>query len=139
MPLRLVLWPAGLTLGALSLAIARDEPASSAGTSLGAAVALLGGSDFEEAFEKATGNRKRSSPKLLCPEVREPMPQWVIGGRGPLLRPIPVKERGDAGSLTFMMPLSLQSRSLSVERSTGPIEPSRSADGERWPHRTRLL
>jgi signal transduction histidine kinase len=40
---RLALWPAGLALGAFSLAIARDEPASSfAGSSLGGAVALLG-------------------------------------------------------------------------------------------------
>ena len=43
MPLRLLLWPAGLTLGAFSLAIARDDPAFSfAGTSLGGAAALLG-------------------------------------------------------------------------------------------------
>ncbi len=43
MPLRLVLWPAGLALGVFSLAIARDNPTFSfAGTSLGGAVALLG-------------------------------------------------------------------------------------------------
>src|SRR5215204_1924663 len=42
MPLRLVLWPAGLALGAYSLALARDDPFSFAGTSLGGAVALLG-------------------------------------------------------------------------------------------------
>src|SRR5215218_4473996 len=43
MPLRLVLWPAGLALGVLSLVIARDDPTFSfAGTSLGGAVALLG-------------------------------------------------------------------------------------------------
>jgi signal transduction histidine kinase len=43
MPLRLVLWPAGLALGTFSLVIARDDPALSfAGTSLGGAVALLG-------------------------------------------------------------------------------------------------
>ena len=43
MALRLVLWPAGLALGAFSLAIARDEPAFSfAGSSLEGAVALLG-------------------------------------------------------------------------------------------------
>ena len=42
MPLRLVLWPAGLALGVFSLAIARDDPFSFAGTSLGGAVALLG-------------------------------------------------------------------------------------------------
>jgi signal transduction histidine kinase len=43
MPLRLVLWPAGLALGAVSYAIARDEPAFSfAGESLEGAVALLG-------------------------------------------------------------------------------------------------
>jgi signal transduction histidine kinase len=42
MPLRLVLWPAGLALGAFSLALARDDPFSFAGTSLGGAVALLG-------------------------------------------------------------------------------------------------
>jgi signal transduction histidine kinase len=43
MPLRLVLWPAGLALGAFSLVIARDNPTLSfAGTSLGGAVALLG-------------------------------------------------------------------------------------------------
>ncbi len=43
MPLRLVLWPAGFGLGAVSLAIARDDPAFSfAGGSLGGAVALLG-------------------------------------------------------------------------------------------------
>jgi signal transduction histidine kinase len=43
MPLRLVLWPAGLALGAFSLAFARADPAFSfAGTSLGGAVALLG-------------------------------------------------------------------------------------------------
>jgi signal transduction histidine kinase len=42
-PLRLALWPAGLALGAFSLAIARDEPAFSfAGSSLEGAVALLG-------------------------------------------------------------------------------------------------
>jgi signal transduction histidine kinase len=43
MLLRLALWPAGLALGAFSLALARDEPAHSfAGSSLGGAVALLG-------------------------------------------------------------------------------------------------
>jgi signal transduction histidine kinase len=43
MPLRLVLWPAGLAFGAFSLALARDEPAFSfAGASLEGAVALLG-------------------------------------------------------------------------------------------------
>ena len=43
MLLRLALWPAGLALGAFSLAIARDEPAFSfAGSSLEGAVALLG-------------------------------------------------------------------------------------------------
>jgi signal transduction histidine kinase len=43
MALRLALWPAGLALGAFSLAIARDEPAFSfAGGSLEGAVALLG-------------------------------------------------------------------------------------------------
>jgi signal transduction histidine kinase len=43
MPLRLVLWPAGLALGGFSLVIARDDPAFSfAGTSLGAAIAFLG-------------------------------------------------------------------------------------------------
>jgi signal transduction histidine kinase len=43
MTLRLVLWPAGLALGAFSLAIARDDPAFLfAGASLGGAVALLG-------------------------------------------------------------------------------------------------
>jgi signal transduction histidine kinase len=42
MPLRLVLWPAGLALGAFSLAITREDPFSFVGTSLGAAVALLG-------------------------------------------------------------------------------------------------
>jgi signal transduction histidine kinase len=42
MPLRLVLWPAGLALGAFSLAFARDDPFSFAGTSLGGAVVLLG-------------------------------------------------------------------------------------------------
>jgi signal transduction histidine kinase len=42
MPLRLALWPAGLALGAFSLALARDDPFSFAGTSLGGAVALLG-------------------------------------------------------------------------------------------------
>jgi signal transduction histidine kinase len=43
MPLRLVLWPAGLALGVFSLVIARDDPTFSfAGTSLGGAVALLG-------------------------------------------------------------------------------------------------
>jgi signal transduction histidine kinase len=43
MPLRLVLWPAGLALGVFSLAIARDNPTFSlAGTSLGGAGALLG-------------------------------------------------------------------------------------------------
>jgi signal transduction histidine kinase len=43
MPLGLALWPAGLALGAFSLAIARDEPAFSfAGSSLEGAVALLG-------------------------------------------------------------------------------------------------
>jgi signal transduction histidine kinase len=43
MPLRLVLWPAGLALGAFSLIVARDDPTFSfAGTSPGGAVALLG-------------------------------------------------------------------------------------------------
>ena len=43
MVFRLVLWPAGLALGAVSLALARDEPAFSfAGSSLGGAAALLG-------------------------------------------------------------------------------------------------
>jgi signal transduction histidine kinase len=43
MPLRLVLWPAGLALGVFSLVIARDDPTFSfAGASLGGAVALLG-------------------------------------------------------------------------------------------------
>jgi signal transduction histidine kinase len=42
MPLRLVLWPAGLALGAFSLVIARDDPFSFVGTSLGGAVGLLG-------------------------------------------------------------------------------------------------
>src|SRR5215203_2896052 len=43
MPLRLVLWPAGLALGAFSLFVARDLATFSfAGTSLGGAVALLG-------------------------------------------------------------------------------------------------
>jgi signal transduction histidine kinase len=42
MPLRLVLWPAGLALGAFSLAFARDDPFSFAGKSLGGAVVLLG-------------------------------------------------------------------------------------------------
>ncbi len=43
MALRLMLWPAGLALGAFSLAIARDEPAFSyAGASLEGAAALLG-------------------------------------------------------------------------------------------------
>jgi len=43
MVLRLVLWPAGLALGAVSLAFAREEPAFSfAGSSLGGAAALLG-------------------------------------------------------------------------------------------------
>jgi signal transduction histidine kinase len=43
MPLRLVLWPAGLAFGAFSLALARNDPAFSfAGTSLGGSVALLG-------------------------------------------------------------------------------------------------
>jgi signal transduction histidine kinase len=43
MPLRLVLWPAGLALGVFSLGFARDDPTFSfAGTSLGGAVALLG-------------------------------------------------------------------------------------------------
>jgi len=43
MPLRLVLWPAGLALGAFSLVIARDDPALSfAGPSLVGAVGLLG-------------------------------------------------------------------------------------------------
>jgi signal transduction histidine kinase len=43
MPLRLVLWPAGLAFGAFSLALARADPAFSfAGTSLGGGVALLG-------------------------------------------------------------------------------------------------
>jgi signal transduction histidine kinase len=43
MPLRLVLWPAGLALGAFSFVIARDDPTYSfAGTSLVGAVALLG-------------------------------------------------------------------------------------------------
>jgi signal transduction histidine kinase len=43
MPLRLVLGAAGLALGAVSLAFARNEPAHSfAGSSLGGAVALLG-------------------------------------------------------------------------------------------------
>jgi signal transduction histidine kinase len=43
MLLRLALWPASLALGAFSLAIARDEPASSfAGASLEGAAALLG-------------------------------------------------------------------------------------------------
>ena len=43
MLLRLMLWPAGLALGAFSLAIARDEPAFSyAGASLEGAAALLG-------------------------------------------------------------------------------------------------
>jgi signal transduction histidine kinase len=42
MPLRLALWAAGLALGAVSLALARDEPAFSfAGASLGGAVVLL--------------------------------------------------------------------------------------------------
>jgi signal transduction histidine kinase len=41
--LRLVLWPAGLALGAFSLALARDQPAFSfAGSSAEGAVALLG-------------------------------------------------------------------------------------------------
>ena len=43
MVLRRVLWPVGFALGAVSLALARDEPAFSfAGSSLGGAVALLG-------------------------------------------------------------------------------------------------
>ena len=43
MPLRLVLWPAGLVLGVFSLVIACDDPTFSfAGTSLGGALALLG-------------------------------------------------------------------------------------------------
>src|SRR5829696_7136071 len=42
MSLRLVLWPAGLALGAFSLAFARADPFSFAGTSLDGAVALLG-------------------------------------------------------------------------------------------------
>jgi signal transduction histidine kinase len=43
MPLRLVLWPAGLALGVFSFMVARDDPTFSfAGTSLGGAVALLG-------------------------------------------------------------------------------------------------
>ena len=43
MALRLVLWPAGLALGAFSLAIAREDRAFSfAGSSLGGTVALLG-------------------------------------------------------------------------------------------------
>jgi signal transduction histidine kinase len=40
--LRLALWPAGLALGAFSLAIARDDPFSFVGSSLGGALALLG-------------------------------------------------------------------------------------------------
>jgi signal transduction histidine kinase len=40
--LRLALWPAGLALGAFSLAIARDDPFSFAGSSLAGALALLG-------------------------------------------------------------------------------------------------
>src|SRR6266540_2081973 len=42
MPLRLVFWPAGLALGAFSLAITRHDPFSFAETSLGGAVALVG-------------------------------------------------------------------------------------------------
>ena len=43
MPLRLVLWPAGVALGAYSLSVARDDPTFSfAGTSLAGAAALLG-------------------------------------------------------------------------------------------------
>jgi signal transduction histidine kinase len=43
MPLRLVLWPAGLALGVFSLLIARDDPTFSfAGASIGGALALLG-------------------------------------------------------------------------------------------------
>jgi signal transduction histidine kinase len=39
--LRLALWPVGLALGAFSLAIARDDPLSFAGSSIGGALALL--------------------------------------------------------------------------------------------------
>src|SRR5215210_2378351 len=43
MPLRLALWPAGLALGAFSLALARDDPVLAyAGASLEGAAALLG-------------------------------------------------------------------------------------------------
>jgi signal transduction histidine kinase len=42
MALRLALWPVGLALGAFSLAIARDDPFSFAGSSLAGALALLG-------------------------------------------------------------------------------------------------